>query len=280
MRTGAGVVTVVGASVALLVSGCGAGEPAEKPNLLLEYARAATVTNDKHPQFRTASTPEDRLANVAAHYSPEQIQYDLLAATRCDEEDGCRPPGAVHRAADDFAGPDGTLYQRSILVKREDGSLEVLDVYVARKPDDGALLIDNTGDTYEDLEDFREHNDLLGSDDWIYAPVNITSVPGDGEVVTVSGHTPFRWQPWAVGGIVLTGILAGVLVLHRRRANRSPFDADWTWPAPDHPAPDQPMPAPHRPTPAPDHPAPHQRNDQPGSGLDDRPDAAERPTAG
>lgn len=189
MRAGSGVFVAVAVSIVLMVSACGSSAPpTPAPNLFGEYVRSTNVKNDKFPSSRTS---EDRLANFAAFYTPEQLQFELLSAFPCATKADCDLNGAVSKAIQDFAGPDRAVFGRSILVKHQNGSLELITLYVVRKSDNTVALIDATGKTYIDgLDDFRQNNDLLSSDDLIHAPRDITSIPGEGEIVTVSGPTP------------------------------------------------------------------------------------------
>lgn len=228
MSVGSKVLVAVAASLVLVLPGCGASEE-KPPDLFAEYVRSTDVKNDRFSSGDAGS--EDRLANFAARYTPEELQTRLLSAFPCDGDSepdvagaarsptACDLNSAVREAAQDFAGADGEIFGRSILVKHEDGSLELITAYVARKADGTAVLIDATGETYRGgLDDFRQHNDLLDSDDWILAPRNVTAVPGEGEIVTVTGHTPSYWELWVGGGIGAMIVLAAVVAVVRRRA--------------------------------------------------------------
>jgi hypothetical protein len=113
-------------------------------------------------------------------------------------------------------GSDDKVAGRVVLVKREDGSLELLTLLVA-----AGRLIDADGKIYDGLNDFRENNDLLSPDDVMLAPRNLTAVPREGEVVTVYGHTRSIWHLWALGGIVVVLLGAALLVALRRATTRS-----------------------------------------------------------
>ncbi len=222
MRAGSGIFAALAVSIALMMSACSSSAPptpAPAPNLFLEYTKSTNVKNDK---FGNGGTSEDRLATLRAYYStPDQLLSALLSAFPCDAGTDCRLNGAVSEAVQDFAGSAGTVFERTILVKHQNGSLELITLYVARKSDNTTELIDATGKTYSDgLDDFRQNNDLLSSDDLILAPRNITSIPGEGEIVTVSGHTASNWQPWLIGGIVAVIVLGAGLVVTRRLMTR------------------------------------------------------------
>ncbi|MPZ81217.1 MAG: hypothetical protein GEV28_12795 [Actinophytocola sp.] len=113
-------------------------------------------------------------------------------------------------------------------MKHEDGSLELITLYVAHRADKSAELIDATGATYAGgLDDFRENNDLLGSDDLILAPREITAVPGEGAIVTVSGHTAATWYWWLIGVVAVVLVLGtGLVAVRRVRSRAAPAAGD------------------------------------------------------
>ena len=91
--------------------------------------------------------------------------------------------------------------------------------------DDGqARLIDGDGGAYTGLADFRAGNDVPAHDDTVLTLRNITSVPGEGEFVVVSGHTAPVWPWWVAGGsaVLLVAVPVG-FVVRRRRAARDPL---------------------------------------------------------
>ncbi|HEX2133674.1 MAG TPA: hypothetical protein VHH15_19180 [Actinophytocola sp.] len=198
----------------LLVAGCGSSEPAVSTNdLFQEYIDSTDVRNDRFP---AVGSTDDRLSNIAAYYDVEQFQAVLLRAYQCDGSEEL-PMGEVPECDVDIDA-DGELYARSVVVRHADASLELVTLYVAH--DSGRpRLFDRTGQRYDDLEDFRANNELFDSDDTILTLRDITSVPGEGEIVTVTGRTPQpTWQWWLLGGVTLAAALAGVLA--RRRATR------------------------------------------------------------
>jgi hypothetical protein len=235
-----GVVRIGAVLIALMVSGCSSSPPPMRPgDLFREYARSISVKNDRIVNFGTSG---DRLANFAAHYTADQLETALLSAYPCarpGERVGldpvmpatgsrqCAADEAVVKAADAFAGPGAKVYGRSIVVKHRDASLELVWLYIARKPDNSAVLIDAKGGTYgPDLDDFRQNNSVLEFSDLILTPRNITSVPGEGEIVVVSGRTFPIWQLWLVGGIGAVVVLAaGFGIARRLTARRRDPDA-------------------------------------------------------
>ena len=164
--------------------------------------------------------------------TPDQVAARLLRTYECDygtaatsggTAAGCESPGPVDRAAREFAGDGAKLFGRSVLVKHDDGQLELFTLYVVQRADGAARLIDGTGATYTDLEDFRSGNDVLDHDDTMLTLRNITSVPGEGDIVVVSGHTASTWQWWLLGGLATLVVLSAVVVVvRRRRAVRHP----------------------------------------------------------
>jgi hypothetical protein len=203
------------ALIAVLVSACGSAAPETSASELFgEYVKSTDVRNDV---FTGSGTSEDRLANIAAHYDPEQLKNALFSSRPCDPGSDCAATGAAGRAVRDFAGADGKVFERRILAKRENGSLELITLYVARKPDGTAALVDPNGESYTGgLDDFRENNDLLGPDDVILTPRDITSVSGEGKLVTVYGHTAASRLPWFAGGAAVVLLFGTGLVLLRR----------------------------------------------------------------
>ncbi|MGP4008599.1 hypothetical protein [Streptomyces sp. 4N124] len=232
-----GAVAAITALLVLLLASCGSPEPETPPGkLFTEYFRSTDVKNDRFPS--DGGTGEDRIANFAAHYTAEEFQGVLLGATPCSKDaaetdydyqsnTGCPPSSSVSAAARDFAGSKGELFRRSVLVQHEDGALELITLHVAQPPDKSKspALIDANGETYTGgLEDFRENNDLLGQEDVILTLRDITSVPGEGEIVTVFGHTPPDWRLWFIGGVVTVLVLGLWLTLSRRRRTRTATD--------------------------------------------------------
>lgn len=206
-----GVIAAVLAGAALLLAGCGSAEPPEDVDLFQEYLHSSDVVHDPLPG--AGMSPEDRIANFAAYGPPESVLGSLLGATECTDE--CDASKATRAAAEDLGG---TLYERHVLVKHEDGGLEVVPLYVASKSADDGVLIDDDGTTYTGLDDFRDNNDTFTSDDLVLVPENVTKVPGEGKIATVYGHTATNPLPWVVGGAVLLG--AGAGFAFRRRARR------------------------------------------------------------
>ncbi|WP_405870861.1 hypothetical protein [Streptomyces sp. NBC_00005] len=229
VRTRSGGFLAVLTLIALLMTACGASAPKTSwQELFREYTRSTHVKNDKIPG--NGGTTADRLANLASMGTPDQLLAGLLVASPCEAYAGCRPGGAAGRAVRDFAGSGGSVFERSVLVKHHSGSLELVTLYVARRHDGTAALVDSDGRTYEGgLDDFRRHNELLGPDDVILTLRDITSVPGKGKVVAVSGHTTPDRGPWLIGSagavLVLGAALALRTVRRRGRATAGPGPA-------------------------------------------------------
>lgn len=206
-----GVIGAVLVGAALLLSGCGSDQPPDDVDLFREYTHSTSVENDPFPG--EGMSPEDRVANLASYGPPEAIESSLLAATECAED--CHPGGATRAAAKDFGGE---LHQRFVLVKHDDGRLALVPLYVARKPDKSAVVVDDAGTTYRDLDDFLANNDTFTSDDLLLVPEKVTAVPGEGKVRTVYGHTGASPLPWVLGGVGLLAVLVAWRVVRRRRA--------------------------------------------------------------
>lgn len=218
MRAGSGVFAGVAALIAVTVSACGQSAPnTSASELFQEYVKSTNVIHDRFP---STGTSKDRLANFAASYSPEQLQSQLLAAMPCDAGANCPAAGEAGKVVKDFAGAKGTAFQRTVLVKHHDGSLELIWLFVARDAAKDTALVDSNGDTYTGgLEDFRRNNDVLGSDDLVLTLRDITATPGKGRIVAVSGHTT-SWKPWVIGGVLVAVVLGAVLAVTRRLVTR------------------------------------------------------------
>lgn len=216
--------TTAAVAVAALVAGCGSGEPSVSAGELFgEYARSTDVRNDRFPS--AGGSGEDRLANFASMGTPDQLVASLLRTYECGDSAAarCELNPEVDAAVADFAGDGVQPLGRSLLVKHADGGLELITLYVVRRADGAARVIDETGATYTGLDDFRAGNDLLDHDDAMLTLRDLTSVPGAGDIVVVTGHTAPTWQWWALGGIAALAVLGtGTVVVRRRRAARHP----------------------------------------------------------
>jgi hypothetical protein len=219
MRLG---LAILAAAVVLGSSACGSVEEPSisASELFEEYVLSTDVENDRLNS--TDSLSRHRVAT--RYYPPGELLVTLLQTFECDERkpadslwsNRCDLNDAVRKAARDFgaAEPLG----RSILVNRAHGALQLITLYVARGADNKAVLIDHTGQTYTDLEDFRANNNLLTRDDTMLTLRDITSVSGEGEVITVTGRIPVMWPWWLFGGIaVLAAVGTGLVFVVRNR---------------------------------------------------------------
>lgn len=207
-------------ALGLALTACSAQDaPDPKPNLLGEYFRSGAVKNDR---IRTAGSGDDRIAHLASRYDVEQFKSLMLSAFPCDtdgdEHEGEFFDTSCDLTADVEAATSGEVYGRVILVKREDGSLELLTVFVS-----GGKLIDSTGETYGSLDEFRSGNDLLSTKDVILSPRDLLQVEGGGEIVVVYGSTDNNaLVVWLVsGGAVVVVLGAWLVLVFRRRAERA-----------------------------------------------------------
>ncbi|MEU3627524.1 hypothetical protein BS329_41090 [Amycolatopsis coloradensis] len=214
-------------AIGLAVSACGSADtPDPKPNLVKEYWESSAVKNDRLPGYGAA--PEDRQANLAAYYSPEQLLSRLMSVFTCTKGPGsggrggdrfdtsCDLSAAVRRAIQEAGGDPQRVSARVVLVKHPDGVLELMTLVIANDK-----AIDANGETYSGLDQFRAGNDLLDSDDVILVPRELTRVTGDNELVTVYGHTPWVGWPWLLGGGVLVLAVILLLLLIRRKVRRA-----------------------------------------------------------
>jgi hypothetical protein len=230
-------VSRLGAVVVLLAALAGCGGPQHRPttgDLMYRYCRSTHVRHDRY----AGVTGPDRLAEFAAEGGPKAIVASMFSVYECIDADyleqqreqdryrtyaGACPTATAKRRAERFAGRGGTVYTRRILIQHHDGSLELGTVYVPRRRDGGTRLVDQNGGEYRTLDDFRQHNETLRGDDWIVTLEHITSVPGHGRIVTVTGHAAPDRRPWLYASIALALLAAAgatLLVLravHRRR---------------------------------------------------------------
>ena len=136
--------------VLAMMTGCAAAPATPPPGeLLLAYTRDKEVANDVLDEQPTGS-PEDRLANIAAYFSREQLAGFLLGALPCGDRPtvtysyrirdlGCPVPPPVVEAAAGAAGGQQILV-RAMIVRHPDGRLELMPLYVAGSGA-GALLV-------------------------------------------------------------------------------------------------------------------------------------------
>jgi hypothetical protein len=220
------LLTTILVVVGMAVSGCGSADaPDPEPNLLKEYWESPAVKNDRMPGYGAA--PEDRQANLASFYSPEQLLSQLLGVFTCTDRTGTSQRGAnrfdtscdlntaVRRAVREAGGDTEHVTGRVVLVKHPDGALELLTLFIVN-----GKAIDSDGKTYSGLDEFRAGNDLLDTDDVIFVPRELTKVAGETELVTVYGHTRWDGGPWLLGGGGVL-VLVVMLLLIRRNLRRS-----------------------------------------------------------
>lgn len=211
----AAVVVVLG----VVLSGCASVLEAPKGvDLFGEYTRSTNVKNDIFPSDGVSS--EYRQAKFA-HGTPEQVQNILLSASDCGKG-YCQASSEARSAGREFGG---TFYRRSILVKHDDESLELVTLYVAQKSEKDSVLIDANGGTYQDLADFQANNEVLTDSDLVLVPEHLDTVPGEGRIVTVYGHSTVSSLPWVLGGVGVLVLLVAALVGRRRVADRREAEA-------------------------------------------------------
>jgi hypothetical protein len=210
----------------VLASGCGSPESAD--DLFGEYVRSTSVAND--PYGNPGATSADRLAQFASMGTPQEVLTGLLTAHPCEAGEGSADTG--HAPLD-----ERYLYCRRLLVKHHDGTLALVTVYISQETGKPNSLVDGDGRTYTNLSDFRRRNDVFGADDTILTFKDITSVPGQGEFVTVSGHTASIWRRLGEIGVallvvvvVLVAVAAVVGRIRNRRDERRLLDG-WNNPA-------------------------------------------------
>jgi hypothetical protein len=229
----------LGTVVVLLAALAGCGAQQHRPTtgeLMSRYFRSTHVRHDLY----AGATSADRLAQFAAEGGPEAIVASMFSVYECIDADyleqqreeeryrtyaGACPTADAQRRAERFAGRDGTVYTRRILIRHRDGSLDLGTVYVPQRRHGGTELVDANGGEYRSLDDFRQHNTTLHADDWIVTLQQITSIPGHGRIVTVTGHTAPDRRPWLYAGLALALLVlagAAVLVVRAVRRRRTP----------------------------------------------------------
>ncbi|WP_147339340.1 hypothetical protein [Actinomadura spongiicola] len=191
--------------------------------MFAEYLRSTDVVGD---EFESGSS-ETRVAVFASIGSPEEVIGRLMAPRPCSKS-GCARPwkeGGTNKplpgldAAHAIAGSSGRVYERKILVKRDDKKLELISLYLVHKADGTKVLVDSNKEAHTGgLDGFRETNDVLASDDFMLVTRDITALTGRSEIVVVSGHTPPSRKPWLIGvGVALVAIIALVVITRRLR---------------------------------------------------------------
>lgn len=222
MRWRSGLLTT---AFLLLATACAPAElPEPKPNLALEYFQAAATKDNQPGEYQPGNSPADRIGDWTTRSAPEVMDDVLLRARDCLPDKDCQVPNAVSEAVRAFTEGRARLWQRSILVKRADGSMELLTLFVARTADRRTRVIDTSGQVYSGvLDDFRRENGLLDSDDVIRAPRDLADVNGRPmQVVTLTGSTAPVVPSWVygAGGVLL--VLGGVLLWRRMRHRPRP----------------------------------------------------------
>ncbi|WUH99119.1 hypothetical protein OHR68_37350 [Spirillospora sp. NBC_00431] len=219
-------------SLASPVAACSMESPPTTTEMFGEYVRSTEVVGD---EFQSKNTSE-RMANFASIGSPQVLIGTMMAPRPCGktncalpwQKGGAKatPPGPALDAAHAFAGSNGHVYERKILVKRDNGKLELVSLFIARKADGTSALVDSKSESHTGgLDGFRENNRVFGSSDHMLVTRDITALSGRSELVVVSGHTPPNRRPWFVGvGLILLAAAATWVIVNRVgkfRANRA-----------------------------------------------------------
>ena len=220
---------LVAAAVVFCTASCTSPDT-EPPDLFTEYTESNQVVND--PFSTGNNSGRDRMAIFAANgLTPEMVLQGLLSAKVCGGSrdfgtslslgtaSACERGSVARSTFDESFGADADLYERGILVKHPDGELEWTSVLLAVE-DKRTVIIDADGGIYEDLNDFRSHNDMFTTDDWILVAKDFATVDGVG-TTTVPDHTPFD-PVLLIGpaGIVVAGVVVVLLVVWLIRRSR------------------------------------------------------------
>jgi starvation-inducible outer membrane lipoprotein len=216
---------ILTAMALLALAGCGSS-PSATPGPQQMFQSYINSTNVKNDEFGGVSDNADRIANIASQFSRDQLTSYLFGAYQCDEVPstrfGCPPDAAVTATAHRFGG---SLAERDVLVKHQDGQLEIAALYVATKGR-ASELIDATGRSYPGgLADFRAHNTVLGPADLMLFGSPIDHADGRFRLQVATGHTPpsHAWAYLLLGVlIVLAAVLVVVPIVIRRRRRPTP----------------------------------------------------------
>lgn len=224
-------VSLAASAVVFVLATSACASESEPPDLWAEYVGSVEVENDPIP---SEGSVQDRAAQFAAFGSPDEVAAYLMSAHSCEgataaECDLDGQYGMVSKTVRESAGDGAEVFVRYNVVEREDGSLEVMPLWVVVESGGDTLLVDSKGETYGGLEDFRNHNGLLDSGDWLLTARDPMDVEGVPELVTVTGHAWPVWIPWLIGGVgTLLALAAGFAVTVRIRRRRPRVRAEGT----------------------------------------------------
>ncbi|MFJ5987863.1 hypothetical protein [Lentzea sp. NPDC092896] len=158
---------------------------------------------------------DDEQAREIAGMSPM-----MLLAFDCDDKRyravvACEVSPEARRTARGIA--DGVLWGRVVFVQKEDGAYDLTRLFVVRTPRT-AVLVDQTGQTYTGLEDFRDRSTVLGDDETLLVAGNIMTANDSGEIVAVARHRTIAWYWWLLGGlgVLVAGLVAVMYVISTR----------------------------------------------------------------
>lgn len=125
-----------------------------------------------------------------------------------------RPSTAVAATQPARCKAPGQTYKVNVIVEHGGGKVEMVALFLVCKPDHFVKIVDSDGRSYDDLDDFRAHNELFSGDDKISVPRVFPSVDAtapSGFAPAVSGHTGTTsvWW-WVLGGFAFVAIIIGV----------------------------------------------------------------------
>jgi hypothetical protein len=123
----------------------------------------------------------------------------------------------------------GKVYAQKVFVTHKSKKgLDSITLFLVCRPNGNVAIVDHEGRSYQDLDDFRANNEILGEDDEITLPRDFPSVDRsrDLELMTVSGktHSTGSWVWWLTGGIALALVTGGgaLWLRARRRTAQEP----------------------------------------------------------
>ncbi len=144
--------------------------------------------------------------------SPSSAATPHVQASSATRQTRCDSPGKV------FA-------QKVIVAHKGKKGLDSITLFLVCRPNGNVGIVDHEGKSYQDLDDFRANNEILGEDDEITLPRDFPSVDTSRELelMTVSGKTNSiaSWVWWLTGGIALVVFTSGGGTLWLRARRRT-----------------------------------------------------------
>ncbi|CAM5742786.1 hypothetical protein SALBM311S_05605 [Streptomyces alboniger] len=132
---------------------------------------------------------------------------------------------STHVKNDWLGGQGGTSAGRMANFASRGAPTELLSPLLSAPPCDADADFPPSGASRQAVRDFAGSAGSVCERDAILVPADITSVPGEGRVVAVSGHTAMNWQPCLIGttvAVLVLGAAIGARAARRRTAEVRP----------------------------------------------------------